>query len=151
MAEWSNAPDSKSGIRFLPYRGFESLSLRQMPSIHAPFGRIFVSTHQFTRHHFWTCLLDRGGTIAWTLGYTMPVSIHPGQHRDQARQSWSSPSPSIALPRPPPYPHPRCVDQVPRPAYITVPHKQFKNPRTFVQRLTSVQCRGAVRHRWAWR
>ncbi|MEY4074569.1 MAG: hypothetical protein RJA29_1926, partial [Pseudomonadota bacterium] len=29
MAEWSNAPDSKSGIRFLAYRGFESLSFRQ--------------------------------------------------------------------------------------------------------------------------
>ena len=29
MAEWSNAPDSKSGVRVLPYRGFESHSLRQ--------------------------------------------------------------------------------------------------------------------------
>ncbi len=29
MAEWSNAPDSKSGIRVLPYRGFESLPFRQ--------------------------------------------------------------------------------------------------------------------------
>ena len=27
MAEWSNVPDSKSGVR-LAYRGFESLSLR---------------------------------------------------------------------------------------------------------------------------
>jgi hypothetical protein len=29
MAEWSNAPDSKSGIQVSLYRGFESLSLRQ--------------------------------------------------------------------------------------------------------------------------
>ena len=28
MAEWSNAPDSKSGVQVLLYRGFESLSLR---------------------------------------------------------------------------------------------------------------------------
>ena len=28
MAEWSNAPDSKSGVQFLLYRGFESLLLR---------------------------------------------------------------------------------------------------------------------------
>ena len=37
MAEWSNAPDSKSGIRFLPYRGFESLSLRQYVNTRAVF------------------------------------------------------------------------------------------------------------------
>ena len=29
MAEWSNAPDSKSGVQVLLYRGFESLSFRQ--------------------------------------------------------------------------------------------------------------------------
>ena len=29
MAEWSNAPDSKSGVLCIQYRGFESLSLRQ--------------------------------------------------------------------------------------------------------------------------
>ena len=28
MAEWSNAPDSKSGVLVFQYRGFESLSLR---------------------------------------------------------------------------------------------------------------------------
>ncbi len=38
MAEWSNAPDSKSGIRFLAYRGFESLSFR-----HANFLQSFNS------------------------------------------------------------------------------------------------------------
>ena len=34
MAEWSNAPDSKSGVLFRQYRGFESLSLRQSPLGH---------------------------------------------------------------------------------------------------------------------
>ena len=29
MAEWSNAPDSKSGVQVLLYRGFESLPFRQ--------------------------------------------------------------------------------------------------------------------------
>ena len=29
MAEWSNAPDSKSGVQVYLYRGFESLSFRQ--------------------------------------------------------------------------------------------------------------------------
>jgi len=29
MAEWSNAPDSKSGVLVFQYQGFESLSLRQ--------------------------------------------------------------------------------------------------------------------------
>jgi hypothetical protein len=29
VAEWSNAPDSKSGVQFLLYRGFESLLFRQ--------------------------------------------------------------------------------------------------------------------------
>ncbi len=43
MAEWSNAPDSKSGIRFLTYRGFESLSLRQVSSQDAPLGAFFIS------------------------------------------------------------------------------------------------------------
>ncbi len=33
MAEWSNAPDSKSGIRVSPYREFKSLFLRQNPSV----------------------------------------------------------------------------------------------------------------------
>jgi hypothetical protein len=32
MAEWSNAPDSKSGVQVYLYRGFESLSFRQLSS-----------------------------------------------------------------------------------------------------------------------
>ena len=33
----------------IPYRGFESHSLRQMPNKNAPSGAFFFSTHQFTR------------------------------------------------------------------------------------------------------
>ena len=32
MPEWSNGPDSKSGVRFLSYRGFESHSFRNKNS-----------------------------------------------------------------------------------------------------------------------
>ncbi|MEY3517961.1 MAG: hypothetical protein RLZ89_821, partial [Pseudomonadota bacterium] len=34
MAEWSNAPDSKSGVQVYLYRGFESLSFRQLVNEH---------------------------------------------------------------------------------------------------------------------
>ena len=40
MAEWSNAPDSKSGVRVLPDRGFESLPFRQTIDINGPSGPI---------------------------------------------------------------------------------------------------------------
>lgn len=40
VAEWLNAPDSKSGIRVLPYRGFESPLLRQIKN--APQGAFFI-------------------------------------------------------------------------------------------------------------
>jgi hypothetical protein len=40
MAEWSNAPDSKSGIQFLLYRGFESLSLRHKSNKNNDLARI---------------------------------------------------------------------------------------------------------------
>lgn len=41
----------------IPYRGFESLLLRQTASNDAPFGAFFISTHQFTRHRCfaWFC------------------------------------------------------------------------------------------------
>ena len=52
MAEWSNAPDSKSGVQVLLYRGFESLSFRQCFNEYDNFGALLFSTHQFTRHQF---------------------------------------------------------------------------------------------------
>ena len=46
MAEWSNAPDSKSGIQVLLYRGFESLSLRQRVWSPCSAGAFFVGRMQ---------------------------------------------------------------------------------------------------------
>ena len=45
MAEWSNAPDSKSGVQVYLYRGFESLSFRQLLNVNEPFGAFLFSTH----------------------------------------------------------------------------------------------------------
>ena len=48
MAEWSNAPDLKSGVQVLLYRGFESLSFRQYFNEYEHFGAFFISTHTST-------------------------------------------------------------------------------------------------------
>ena len=45
MAEWLNVPDSKSGVGLLPYRGFESLPLRQASNDDAPSGAFLFYTY----------------------------------------------------------------------------------------------------------
>ena len=47
MAEWSNAPDSKSGVQVYLYRGFESLSFRQQINEYAPFEVFLFSIMLF--------------------------------------------------------------------------------------------------------
>ena len=95
MAEWSNAPDSKSGVQVYLYRGFESLSFRQLLNEYATYGAFLFSTHQLTHHqsygllsvwlvehrlNFAAHLVDTGSirSLIW--------NTHPTHYRDQARR-----------------------------------------------------------------